>query len=191
MIRRPAWLSARGGLLALAVAMTLVATPGSTQSSLEFPVKATYLYKLGPFVAWPPSAFESQSSPVKICIAGEDPFGTVLDQAVSNQRIGARPIVIERLAFVGRGSGCHILYARETPEQSIANILDVVRGEPVLTVTDGETEQARSGIVNFVIRENRVRFEVDEVAAELNGLKISSKVLDLAIRVKRKVSGPA
>jgi YfiR/HmsC-like len=40
------------------------------------------------------------------------------------------------------------------------------------------------GVVNFVLRDNRVRFEIDENAASEDGLTISSKLLQLAVRVR-------
>ena len=60
-----------------------------------------------------------------------------------------------------------------------------MRGSPVLTVTDAATDAGAHGIVNFVIEGNRVRFEIDLNAAAENHLMISSKPLDLAVRVRQ------
>jgi hypothetical protein len=54
----------------------------------------------------------------------------------------------------------------------------------VLTITDSARNARAKGIVHFVLRDNRVRFEIDEQAAAENGLVISSKVLGLAISVR-------
>lgn len=138
--------------------------------SLEWAVKATYLYKLASFVDWPESAFDSPTSAIAICVVGDDPFGGTLDQAVAGQTVGGRPIAVRRLDAIGPQSGCHVAYSAQGG-------LSAVRGSPVLTVTD---RSSNGGIVNFVLSENRVRFEINSQAAAQNGLTISSKVLNLA-----------
>jgi YfiR/HmsC-like len=56
----------------------------------------------------------------------------------------------------------------------------------VLTVTDGAADPDNRGIINFVISDGRVRFEIDNLAAEASRLTISSKLLSLAVRVAGK-----
>jgi hypothetical protein len=58
--------------------------------------------------------------------------------------------------------------------------MEMLRGQPVLTVSDAMASPVDRGIVNFVIDDNKVRFEIDERAAEQNHLTISSKLLSLA-----------
>lgn len=170
-------------LLAGCVALLLAVRPAAAQEGvLERAIKATYLYKFAPFVEWPTTAFESPQSPFVICVIGDDPFADVLGNAVAGQRISGRPIAIRRLSAPNR-SGCQILFAvgSQTP-----SALAAVRGAPVLTVTDSEENARTKGIINFVIRDNHVRFQIDNAAAAANGLVISSKLLSLAVDVTPK-----
>ena len=148
-------------------------------TGLEAPVKATYLYKFVPFVEWPATAFASPVQPVVLCVLGGDPFGAVLDKAVRGQKIGPRPIVVRRLARAEKITGCHVLYLSNTHGPAAAAALQSAHGAPVLTVTDGA--DSVGGVVNFVLRDNRVRFVIDTQAAGANGLTISSKLLSLAL----------
>jgi hypothetical protein len=170
--------------LAFLLILTLAVPAGaatSEQGSLEYAVKATFLYKFAPFVDWPPKAFPSPQSPVNICVLGRDPFGEVLDRAVAGQTIDGRMVVVVRIDQVG-ASDCHIMYLSDT-DGAATRVLNAVRGMPVLTVTSTSEPEAK-GIINFVIRDNRVRFEIDDSAAAQNGLVISSKLLNLAISVR-------
>jgi len=153
-------------------------------ASLEYAVKATFLYKLGPFVTWPAHAFETPTGPVNLCVVGRDSFGATLDQAVAGQVIGTRSIAVWRLAAVDRGRACHILYVGTNDPRLAAEVLDAVGGTPTLTVTDGIRDARAKGVVNFVIVASRVRFEIDDHAAAQGGLEISSKVLSLAVAVR-------
>lgn len=160
---------------------------GAADHGLEAAVKATYIYKFGPFVEWPSSAFETQESPVSLCVVGNDPFGDILDQAVDGQYIGSHPIVVRRMHIVTGQSGCHILYAAGSRAQSVSEALEAVHYLPVLTVTNSVRNPEAKGIVHFVIEDNRVRFEIDDYTASENGLVISSKVLNLAVAVRSRV----
>ena len=178
MIRRMlAWTLLSSAVLAgTATAQT---TQGETP--LEVAVKATDLYKFAAFVDWPAAAFSGPADPAVVCVAGDDPFGAMLDQAVRGQRIGARPIMLMRLDKVDRGAPCHILFVAPSRRQTVADALDKVRGQPVLTVTDAADASAR-GMIDFVLKDSRVRFRIDPAAAERGGLAISSKLLSLAVK---------
>ncbi|WP_051710710.1 YfiR family protein [Andreprevotia chitinilytica] len=159
--------------LLIAVAFSIAPTAQAAES--EYAIKAAYLYKFGFFVEWPSASFASSSSAINLCVVGDDPFGPVLDEAVNGQKIGSRPITVRRLKTVGRDSGCHIVYASNNPAQ----LVESLRGNGALIVAEG-----RGGIINFVIKDNRVRFDIDDEAAAQNGLTISSKLLSLAVNVK-------
>jgi hypothetical protein len=162
----------------------LPATAARAQAGLELAVKAAYLLKFPLFVDWPRPAPGAAATPFLLCIIGEDPFGGVLDEAAAGQRVGGRPVVVRRLLVLVRNSGCDMVYATGSPAQPVAAALDAVRGTPVLTVTDSARYGGPSGIVNFVLVNNRVRFEIDDAAAAANGLAVSSKLLSLAVAVR-------
>lgn len=162
------------GLLVLAAA-----SPARAQANLEYALKATFIYKFAAFVQWPASAFDSPTSALNLCVAGTNPFGKVLDQAVAGQKIESHPIVVRRAG--DKAAGCHILYVGMASAPSAAQALRSVRGSPVLTVTDSAFEDGARGIVHFVIRDSRVRFEINSDSAAQNGISISSKLKSLAV----------
>ena len=169
---------------AAAAVLTLVALarPAAAQASLEIAVKATDLYKFAAFIDWPTGAFPGPADPAVICVTGEDPFGPVLDQAVRGQKIGGRAITVLRLDRVDKAGACNILFAAASRRQPPAEVLDRVRGQPVLTVTDDASDPAARGMIDFVLRDGRVRFRIDPRMAERSGLLISSKLLSLAVK---------
>ena len=179
--------SARWSAAALALAAGLCgALPAVADGgSLELAVKATYLYKLAPFVSWPAEAYAGPGAPLVICVQGVDPFGPVLDRATSGQAVGPHPVVVRRLARLDARSGCQIAYVAGGAAQSQAQALQAVDGAPVLTVTDEAQRPAPKGIVHLVLDGGKVRFSIDAAQADKNGVAISSKLLALAVAVKR------
>ena len=162
------------------------ACPASADDNdtLALEVKATYLYKLPPFITWPTDAFPSPASPFTLCVVGRDPFGDLLDRAVSGKRLLDRPVAVQRLETPTHDSPCQLIYVA-SGAQNAAHALQVVAGAPVLTVTD-DAAQGAKGIVNFIFRDNHVRFEIDQAQAARNRLDISSKLLSVAVSVAPK-----
>jgi hypothetical protein len=156
--------------------------------TLEYPIKATFIEKFGDFVSWP--ADMPLDAPFTICIFGEDPFGPVMDQTLRGQVLGGHPITLLRVNEPA-ATACRILYLGKSAQT--ATVLATLAGRPVLTVTDGvDWNGPPLGIVHFVLKDNRVKFIIDDAAAAANHLVISSKLLAVAVSVnpRPKVMAP-
>jgi hypothetical protein len=173
----------RAATAALALALAAAGPLAAHAATLEYAVKASYLSKFVSFVDWPNGAFASPSAPFSICVAGDDPFGAALDQAVAGHRLGGRAALVRRLKRVEAGSGCQVLFLGGSRTQSIAEALHAVQGEPVLTVAD-RTPAASGAVIQFEVIDNRVRFAIDIAAANANRIAISSKLLSLAVSTR-------
>jgi hypothetical protein len=172
-------------MVAAGLALALTQPIPAMATALEAAVKAAYLYKLAPFAGWPAGAFAGPTSPFVICVQGADPFRRVLDDAVAGQKVAGRPIVVSRLNRVDGASGCQLAYLAGSASQPRAAALEALRGSHVLTVTDEANGAGPHGMIHFVLRSGRVRFEVDLRQAEAAGVTISSKLLALAVSVVR------
>ena len=176
----------RTGRRAILLGLTALLLCGraSAEEPLELAVKATYLYKLAPFITWPSGAGEA-TAPLVICIQGKDPFGSLVDRAVAGQRVEGRPVVVRRMSKIDSASGCQIAYIGGSDIQPEAAALRDIGRAPVLTVTDQERGAGAAGDVHLVLMDGRVRFVIDNGQAQQQGLSISSKLLALALKVKR------
>jgi hypothetical protein len=175
---------------AMAFALVLVLVYGTAARSAEadvneFTIKAAYLAKFGGFIRWPDGAFSSDASPLTICMIGETPVGGALTKAVSRP-VGNRPLMVRTIKVFSPNSGCHILYIGDSNPERVAQTLKAAHGAGVLTVTDLTDNTVATPVINFVMKENHVRFEIDERAASENGLAISSQLLGLAVSVKSR-----
>lgn len=171
------------GLLALVILLGAGAGPaGAREASLEYPVKAAFLYKFGSFVIWPAPAFSGPGAPLVVCVVGRDPFGALLDRTVRGQTIDGRSVVVRRFSTAQAGEPCHIAFLGGSREQSVEAAAAALAGSPVLTVSEGP---APGAVIQFLVIENRVRFVIDQRVADAAGLSISSKLLNLAVAVNR------
>jgi hypothetical protein len=174
--------------LALSLLCPLVHAQGAgaptDADTLEVPIKAAFLFKFGEFVDWPPAAFAEPDTPFGIAVLGADALAANLELLAAQRKVNGRQVVVKRLKRLEPIPHAHILFVGAAEADRLRGAGEALRDANVLTVTDGSRT---TGIVNFVIRDNRVRFEIDADAAEQSGLKISSKVLALAVSVKPPV----
>jgi hypothetical protein len=169
----------------LALLMSQDAPAAAQQpASLEQAVKASFLFKFAPFVSWPAAAQPPQGGPFNICLRGEDPFGATLDEVVRGQRISGRSVSVRRLGDGGNLGGCQMLFAGRSAATSYAPFAEI-DGQPILTVSD-QKSGVDGAMIQFVMQNGRVRFQIDSTAARANGLTISSKLLGMAVSVDRR-----
>lgn len=173
------------GAAALLALLALASSAHAQQRDLEPAVKATFVTRFASFVQWPAEGFPGAADPVVICVAGDGAFAELVELAARGEQIGARSIVVRRFSTLPSDVGCHVLYAAGAPGQSAAQMLDVVRGQGVLTVTDERRGRAR-GMIHFVLDRGRVRFHVDRDAANAAHLNVSSRLLSVALSVRSR-----
>jgi|SRR5690348_2285263 uncharacterized protein DUF4154 len=165
--------------LACFLAFTITA-PAQSPRAPEYQVKAAFLYNFAKFVEWPAQAFPSSSAPFRICVLGRDPFGDTFTGIVQGKLISGHPIVALTLPSAAEVRPCHVLFIGNTDSATLKAALDRMRGFPILTVGESADFLALGGMINFVLEDDRVRFEINLAAAELHHLKLSSKLLAVA-----------
>ncbi|HET7809381.1 MAG TPA: YfiR family protein [Steroidobacteraceae bacterium] len=158
--------------LAVSGSGTLGAAPAS-----EYQVKAAYLFNFGQFVEWPASAFESPSAPFAICIVGDDPFGSIIDDAVRGEKLEGRAVEVRRFRNPEEAAGCNIVFLARSEAGRLEQTLHALHGRPVLTVTDATGAETRDAAIVLITQNNRVRLRINLAEARANNLVISSKLL--------------
>jgi hypothetical protein len=154
-------------------AMSVMPRAVAQEVSLEYRVKAAYLFNFAKFVEWPA---EAPAGPLTICVAGRDVFGDVLAQTIRGETIESRSLAAR--VILEPEPGCHIVFV---PRGSATPAyLRAARNAPVLTVGETPDFIDQGGIITFILDGANVRFEIDQDAANRVGLRISSRLLRLA-----------
>lgn len=174
-------------LPAISVAAATSAHAQDTEASSEYLIKAGYIYNFANLVQWPSASFSQPDSPIVIDILGDDHFGSTLDRALQGKKIGGHPFVIKRLRSVSELSKsvdnpkeCQILYVTASALPHLSEVIQAVKGLPILTIGEMPGFARSGGIINLVLEDNRIRFEVNVQAAKDADLSISSRLLALA-----------
>ena len=158
---------------------------GGAQEGLEYQTKARFLFNFAKFVDWPAHKFTQPDSPLIIGIVGTDPFGGLLEETAQDTMVNDRAVTVRHLASMEELRKCHIIFVCRSETSRLGPILAEVRGDNVLTVGETDKFTSRGGMINFVMVNNAVRFQINDAAARHAGLKISSKLQQLAVPLSR------
>jgi hypothetical protein len=178
--------SQAAALWCLAIALFGIASAKAQPAASEYEVKAAFLYNFIKFVEWPPKAYFDRNAPLIIGVLGENPFSSpseatnYLDQAVTGKIINERKIVVKYSDRLADLTHCQLLFVGKSERNRIKDILANVSGMTILTVGETDNFCQQGGVINFVMQSEKVRFEINVGAAEKAGLKISSKLLNVA-----------
>ena len=145
----------------------------------EAHVKAAFLYKFTGYVDWPDAAFERPDAPFVMGVLGAPVLLGALSELVVGRKFHERAIQVRKMQAGESSAGLHLLFVGRT---------EPLRGEappprPVLIVTEVEAGLPRGSMINFLLVERRVRFEIALPSAEKAGLRVSSRLLGVAQRV--------
>lgn len=144
-------------------------------------VKAAYLYNFGSYVEWPEDALPGDD--VTIGVVGADTVVRELRTLLPGRTIQDRQVRLREVQPSSPLRGVHILYIGNVAPELLEKLVEAARQHSVLVITDVPDGIQRGGMINFVMQDRRVRFEISRGAAERAGLKLSSRLLAVALRV--------
>ncbi|HBL27533.1 MAG TPA: DUF4154 domain-containing protein [Acidobacteria bacterium] len=146
----------------------------------EYSIKAAYLFKFTKFVEWPREAFQSDPGHHVFCVYRADPFGEVLDRTLAGKQVEGRTAVVRRVKNLEELPRCQVVFLAAAEAAGLPKVLTALGETPVLLVGESPGFATRGGMVNFVLRERNVRFEINPRAAAQARLKLDAQLLDLA-----------
>lgn len=165
------------GLLAMAAPAVRAAQAYSPTA-----VKAAFLYRFAGYVEWP--AAQAGAAVFSIAVLGESEVADQLEQLLPMQTIHGRPAQVRRIHRVSEIGDAQMLFIAATAAKDLRAQIAPISSKPVLVVTDDTRGLDAGSTLNFVEVDRRIRFEVSLGAAERAGLKISSELLSVAMRVE-------
>lgn len=165
------------------LSLSAAAAAAADMTSIAYRVKAGYLFNFLKFAEWPPTVLPA-NAPLRIDIAGDEPTYRLVADELEGKVVNDRPIVVHRSNGDERATPPHLLFITRSADPSAVQRASRLAAAPVLTVGESPDFARRHGILNFVLVDDAVRFEINLAAAEKAGLRISSRISKLAILVR-------
>ena len=179
-----------GFVLVVALLAVTMGSPWATAAEAVDPwtLKAHFLRNFAKLVTWPKDRFDDKDSPIVIGVLGADPFDDRLDKAVEGRTAHGRDLQIRRLSVADgelpsteQMTDCHLLFVSGSERDRVPLILGRLAGASVMTVSDLEDFTASGGVAEFVLVGPNIGFRLNRQVAEGLGLRLSVKMLRLAL----------
>jgi hypothetical protein len=154
----------------------------SADAYREEPVKAAFLYRFTGFVEWPSDT--NTASTFIVAVLGSKGVAGELEKILLQQSIKSRPARVRTISSAREARGAHVIYVGPEYRGDLRGFIQQIGSTPILIVTDHPQGLDHGSIVNFMLVDRRVRFEVSLAAANRAGLKINSGMLAVAARVR-------
>jgi hypothetical protein len=142
----------------------------------DYALKADFLCHFIDYVHWEDY---SKNKTFKIAILEESLITNALVNSTQNKRIEVKEYKnLSDLKF------CNILFIPYNCTVPIEKILSTFIGKPILIITEKNGYGKKGAHMNFVMKENKLKFEVNLKAINKAGIGISSFLLQHAIIVQ-------
>lgn len=165
---------------ALAVALLAAAPPVAAGAEASLPsVKAAFVFNFIKLVAWPEHRFESDATPIQVCVLRGDAMEPALRQSLAGKLAGARAIEVETVTG-DAVANCHVLYLGTHLSGRYGELMSRVSGKGVLVIDEGEQFTWPDGMIRLFLEQSRVRFELNLESLERAGLKVDPRLIRLA-----------
>jgi hypothetical protein len=179
------WLADILFILLMLASWQVSAVHGEERSAgLEDRVKAAFLYKFTGYIEWPPTAFAESDSPLVIGVLGDQAMVDELAYIVVDRLVNNRRLSVVRVMQDDALDDLHILFIRNGDVGALEPVIRRAHQHSVLVVTEMPGALQHGSVINFILVEQRVRFEISQDTAERSGLKLSSRLLAVAERVE-------
>lgn len=142
-------------------------------------LKAAFTLNFAKFAHWPDPASDSI---LRVCTLGSSPVVSAL-QASEGAQVAGHQVELDQVKLPGDVSGCHLLYLSELDPQRDRRLLVSLSGLPIITISDRPGFARAGGMIELVLVERRLRFDINLGVVRRSGLRLEPKLLKLALNL--------
>jgi hypothetical protein len=152
----------------------------SQSDTQEYVLKAAFLYRFTDYVDW---GNTNGGDDFTIAILGRSAITPPLIEIAKEKKVLGKRIVVKEYDDVNDIGACQVLFVSNSYKSDIESVVSKLGDKPILLIAEQPDACAKGATINFLISENKLKFEININAAAGAGLKISSDLLQHAILV--------
>ena len=159
----------------------LLNTPVFTEEPSRYVVETAFVYKFIKFVNWPEDQNKSVEN-INLCYLGSGKISSPLLE-LNGYQVKDKRIAIQTYKTMEKIKTCHIVFI-DIPSKAVRNsYVNRLKSDSILTISHFDGFIDDGGMINFLIVDNKVNFEINYISIKNSNLKVSSKLLKLAKRI--------
>ena len=166
-------------ILLLFLATTLISTVSYAQKEKY---QSLFIYNFSKYIKWPESY---NSGKFVIGVIGSSPILQNLKTMTQSKKKTASGAVLEVVKYnsVDEIDDCNILFVSSDAVDELNRIDSKTSSKPILIVTDTPGMAMEGAVINFVEKNGKIKFELNQKNAESRKLVVSASLASLAILI--------
>ena len=170
---------------ALAVLLSILFSSFAFNSSAQvrdYRFHTVFIYNFTKYIKWPKTY---QSGDFVIGVLGNSPIIRELQKMAARKTAGMKRqrIIIKRFSSLAQINNCHILFIPNSKSGYLPTVNQSYPRSPMLVITEKRGMAQLGSGINFVLRNGRWRFELNQNATANRGLVVSRNLKRFAIPV--------
>jgi hypothetical protein len=140
-----------------------------------------FIYNFSRLIEWP---VNYRSGPFVIGVLGAVEITMELELYTKGKKVGTQDINIIRYKSAKDIATCHILFVPFDKTKQMPEILGILNGKSTLIITEKNGALEDGSAINFIIIEDKLKFETKPENATKLGIKFSSKLQEMSTQGK-------
>lgn len=139
-----------------------------------------FMYNFTRYIQWPA---DKQNGDFVIGVLGDSEVTPSLEKMASTKKVGSQSIKVKEFNSVADINACHMIFIPSGKSGDFEGVKSKLSGNSTLIITEKEGLGKAGSAINFIVKDGKLRFELNKDAAENAHLKISGDLAKLAILI--------
>lgn len=149
----------------------------------EYEVKAAFIYNFTKYIEWETESL-NESSTFKISIYKNNQLETFLREILKNKKINSKKVEIKQFSTCESLEISHIIFIPENvPLKEFKKCVSQNTTKNALLISEKSQCLSNGSCINFLLINNKIKFEISLSNMKKNKIKASSQLLKLAERI--------
>jgi hypothetical protein len=162
----------------LIATLLLTSVAGFAQSQKY---QSVFIFSFTRYVLWPEAYNQGD---FEIMVLGDCPILEELRNMAASKKVqGDRTIKVTKINSAAEIKKCNILYVPSSKSGEIENVLAKVSTQSILVVTEEPGLGQKGSNINFIVKDGKLAFELNQGAVSKQNLKVAPELTRLAILI--------
>ena len=139
-----------------------------------------FIYHFTKYIEWPEAM---RNGNFVIAVVGDSDVSQYLEELAKTKTVGTQKIVIKKCKSVAEAKGSHIIYLSDSKIGDFAAVRTLANQGNALLLTSKDNYGKNGSMINFIQKDGKMQFELNQTAAKQAGLIISNKLSSLAVLI--------
>ena len=162
------------------VLLVLFALNALLCSAQNYKLHTVFIYSFTRYVIWPETY---NGGEFEIMVMGDSPILDALQEMAQAKKVGDRAIKVTKINNPSEIRKCNILFVPASKSAMLSDVVSKVSNQSILIITEEPGLGAKGSDINFIMKEGKLAFELNQSAVTRQNLKVANELSRLAILI--------